>query len=303
MTKVLIMMSTYNGGDRIIRQVESILNQKNVDIDILIRDDGSDADTISVLNKLENEYSNIRVIYGENIGWKRSFLELVYSTELDFEYYGFSDQDDIWFEDKVISLVSLMENDVNSKPKLAHCNSLSVDYNLVSRKEQEFRTPCPPGFKQAIATEYFQGCGMLWNSEAMELIRVYKPKNYDLAHDYWVGLICYLFGEVYFCKESKFYHIRYEDNSSEDGDVWKGRMKRLHMLLACNKHVYMNPAKDLLDGYQEMLDDDRKQFLRIASNNTIINRINLLMDNDFHRNTMLSTISFKFALLVGRYIQ
>lgn len=296
MTKVLIMMSTYNGGDRIIRQVESILNQKDVDINILIRDDGSDAETISILNKLENEYSNIRVIYGENIGWKRSFLELVYSTELDFEYYGFSDQDDIWFEDKVISLVSLMEIDVNSKPKLAHCNSLSVDYNLVSRKEQEFRTPCPPGFKQAIANEFFQGCGMLWNKKAMELIRVYKPKNVDLAHDYWVGLICFLFGKVYFLKEAKFYHIRYDNNSSEDGNVWKGRIKRFK-LLAKGKQAYMNPSSDLIQGYSSFLDDEILCFLKRYSNMNFRDKLVLFLDPEFRRNSIVSTVAFKIWLL------
>lgn len=131
MNKVLILMSTHNGRERILKQVDSILKQNSVDVSICIRDDGSDKETKDILNRLSNGYSGkVSVLYGRNIGWKQSFLELVYDVDNSFDYYGFSDQDDIWLSDKVINCIHIAEKDKFIGPKLIHCNSLSVTSNL-----------------------------------------------------------------------------------------------------------------------------------------------------------------------------
>jgi glycosyltransferase involved in cell wall biosynthesis len=301
--KVLILMSTYNGSRNIIRQVESIFKQVEVEVSIYIRDDGSDIETISVLKKLEEIHKGrLNIEFGENIGWKRSFLELVYNSDLDYDYYGFSDQDDIWMEDKLQSCIHLMELDTKEGLKLAHCNSLSVDEYLQLREEQEKRIPCPPSYKSAIATEYFQGCGMVWNLNAMKLIKQYKPQNMNLAHDYWVGLICYMFGNIYFCEAAKFYHVRYGNNSSEDGNVFKGRMNRLKGILR-KDNIYMNPAEDLCIGYMQLLENDVQLFLTRVSTykHNKKNKMQTLLDKDFRRPTKYATLLFKISILLNLY--
>ena len=39
MKKICVLMSTYNGEKYLEEQLDSIINQKNVEVDILIRDD------------------------------------------------------------------------------------------------------------------------------------------------------------------------------------------------------------------------------------------------------------------------
>ncbi len=302
--RVLILMSVYNGGDRIIRQVESILNQKNVITYIDIRDDGSsDSNTLNILSVLEKKYrGRIKCEYGKNIGWKKSFMELLYLAEGEYDYYGFSDQDDLWMDNKIISCIHLMEKEKKIKVKLAHCNSISVDCSFHSRYEQEYRKPFPPSLKSAISTEYFQGCGMLWNDAAMNLIQQYRPQNEDLAHDYWVGLLCYLFGKVFLNEEKLFYHVRYENNASSDGMVLKGRIQRTKLLLQ-KKNIYMNPAKDLLAGYEDNLKNRDIIFLNriIDYKEKLIPKLFLIFDPQFCRPTILSTLYFKFILVLNRY--
>lgn len=41
MKKVLILMATYNGAKYLDEQIQSLIEQKNVQVDILVRDDGS----------------------------------------------------------------------------------------------------------------------------------------------------------------------------------------------------------------------------------------------------------------------
>ena len=52
MKKVLILMATYNGAKYLDEQIQSLIEQKNVQVDILVRDDGSTGNTIAVLNNL-----------------------------------------------------------------------------------------------------------------------------------------------------------------------------------------------------------------------------------------------------------
>ena len=304
MKKVLILMSTYNGGDKIKKQIETIIKQREVITYINIRDDGSNDSTLKILKEVEKEYSNrISIVYGTNMGWKRSFLTLVNASENSYDYYGFSDQDDIWKEDKVITLINLMEDDKNySGIKMAHCNSVSVDEKFNVRYEQEFRREKPVNIKNAIAMEYFQGCGMLWNKECMKLLRNSKVSNNNISHDYWVGLISYFFGKIYFCSEPKFYHIRYENSESYDGDIKKGRMKRLLSFFK-NDSIYMNPAKDMLDNFESILKKETIIFLNkiIGYKKNIKYKIDLIFDKDFCRNSFLSTCYFKFLILLNKY--
>lgn len=48
---VAVLMSTYNGEKYIKEQITSILNQENVNILLMIRDDGSSNKTMEVLEK------------------------------------------------------------------------------------------------------------------------------------------------------------------------------------------------------------------------------------------------------------
>lgn len=301
--RVLILMSTFNGGEEICRQVESILKQKKVNVFINIRDDGSDLSTQRLLYRLKNLYPDkISLIVGSNIGWKKSFLELIKLAGDDYDYYGFSDQDDLWLDDKISQCINIMEGDRIECPKLAHCNCISVDEKMNIRSEQETRMICPKSFKMAISTEYFQGCGMLWNKKAMRLLQQYYPKNVNLAHDYWVGLICYLFGKIYFCPTPLFYHIRYANNSSSDGSRNEGKRKRISSFFK-SKSVYMNPSKDLLCGYHDLLNKSQTSFLNKCSlyRRNFIFKMSLIFDLTFRRPSFFSTIFFKFAILFNKF--
>lgn len=301
--KALILMSTYNGGERIRRQIESIMNQKGIETHLLIRDDGSDLETVELLQHVCNIWEGrITCIYGTNIGWKRSFMELLFLSDINFDYYGFSDQDDLWFEDKISSCARKMLEDKYEGVKLSHCNCLSVSGTLELRKEQEIRSTYPLSHKSAIATEYFQGCGMLWNNEAMNLIRLYHPQDLCLAHDYWVGLICFFFGKIYFIESPQFFHIRYNNNSSEDGNVLRGRIKRINLFLS-KSSPYMNPAKDLLRGYHDYLTDEDYRFCSMLANYKVNYkyRISLFLDWKFKRPSKAASILLKCAILLGRY--
>ena len=95
MNKILILMSTYNGEKYLSEQLNSLLLQENVNIKILIRDDGSTDNTHKILNFYSSNYPNISWYTGENKGPALSFMDLLFNAP-ESDYYAFCDQDDVW---------------------------------------------------------------------------------------------------------------------------------------------------------------------------------------------------------------
>ena len=60
MEKVCVLQSTYNGKKYLKEQIDSILNQENVDVQLIVRDDGSNDSTPDILSKYSNDK---RIIY------------------------------------------------------------------------------------------------------------------------------------------------------------------------------------------------------------------------------------------------
>ena len=60
MHKVAVLISTYNGEKFFEEQLDSILKQEAVDVDVYIRDDGSEEKFINVLKKINNDKVHIK---------------------------------------------------------------------------------------------------------------------------------------------------------------------------------------------------------------------------------------------------
>ena len=72
--KVLILLATYNGQEYIEKQLDSILAQTDVDIEILISDDNSTDNTLSLVNNYVSR-NKISILYNEKkAGASSNFL-------------------------------------------------------------------------------------------------------------------------------------------------------------------------------------------------------------------------------------
>ena len=107
MKKVCVLMSTYNGEKYLKEQIDSILKQKGVKVNLLVRDDGSTDNTLSLLEEYKKK-GLLDYCCGSNMKPARSFMELL-SIAPDSDYYAFSDQDDYWEHDKLFNAVKNTE--------------------------------------------------------------------------------------------------------------------------------------------------------------------------------------------------
>lgn len=130
MKTVAVIMSTYNGEKYLQSQIDSILLQKdvkNVEVKIYIRDDGSKDKTKKIIQKNCLIQKNVFEIDKglTNVGVQGSFFRLLQRVEAD--YYFFSDQDDIWFPNKVTEFLSEFGKLNNDLPGGVYSDLLLVD--------------------------------------------------------------------------------------------------------------------------------------------------------------------------------
>lgn len=125
---VAILLATYNGEKYLVDQIESILSQKNVNVQILVRDDGSIDRTQDILQQYMLQ-GQLLWYKGKHLNVAKGFIELVKNAP-NADYYAFCDQDDIWLDDKLISAISFLEKENNHIPLMYYSSTTLVNENL-----------------------------------------------------------------------------------------------------------------------------------------------------------------------------
>lgn len=106
---VSVVMATYNGAQYLREQIDSILNQTYPVHELIIQDDKSTDNTVAIANEYANRNSVVKVFVNErNMGLNQNFKSAVMRATGDF--IALSDQDDIWFKDKLERQVAAIGN-------------------------------------------------------------------------------------------------------------------------------------------------------------------------------------------------
>lgn len=112
--KISVVVSTYNGSEYIIEQLESLRQQSRQADEVLIFDDAS-KDATPTLIKQYIEKNNLHtwkfIVNEENIGWRRNFIQGM--KKCSGELIFLCDQDDIWNFEKLKKMSAVMENNLN----------------------------------------------------------------------------------------------------------------------------------------------------------------------------------------------
>ena len=109
---VAILLATFNGNRWISGQIKSILSQKKINIKIFISDDGSTDGTLNYIQKMVKVDSRL-VLLPQKKATKSSgknFFRLISEVDVSkFDFVGFSDQDDLWTENKIYRHINLLK--------------------------------------------------------------------------------------------------------------------------------------------------------------------------------------------------
>lgn len=108
---VVVLLATYNGAAFLQEQVESILAQEDIDLRLVVSDDGSTDGTAAWLAELAEHDARVTVLPKQppSGGAAPNFYRLLRDAEIrDGELIAFSDQDDIWLPRKLATQAGLL---------------------------------------------------------------------------------------------------------------------------------------------------------------------------------------------------
>ena len=222
MRTVTVVMSSFNGEKYIKEQIDSILSQKHCKVSLLVRDDGSSDATITILQQYENK-GQLKLLQGENLKPAKSFLEaLKYSGETD--YYAFSDQDDIWLDDKLNAAINVLEKMDNNKLNLYCSNLTAVDNNYNILTSRLLPEQIVSNYKELLVrSPHIFGCTCVFNKKLRDFIVDRElPKNL-IMHDLWIALIASSMGNLYY--DSAAYIMYRQHGNNHTGAIMSFKEK------------------------------------------------------------------------------
>lgn len=200
---VEVLLATYNGERFLREQIDSILNQDYPNLRVLARDDGSNDETVSILNEYALRFPDRFRITGVpgSVGAKDNFLLLM--RESSAPYVCFADQDDVWLPDKVSKTTQVMQQ-LESRwgvetPLLVFTDLRVVDQQLRTLHESFWAyTKVDPNRIERLALLLSQnvvtGCTAMLNRRLLEL-SLRMPRE-AFMHDHWVSLLASTIGRA-----------------------------------------------------------------------------------------------------------
>lgn len=230
-------MATYNGAAYLSQQLESLAVQTRLPDELVVCDDGSKDETVSILQSFaEQAPFPVRIVLNiVNMGSGRNFMHAAGLCEGD--WIAFSDQDDVWLPDKLERVEATAEVD----PRL----SMIVHLSEVADEELrptgyikprwlpkcQFVEPleyCPPKW-------WWMGSGhclvfrsfLVRDLPSEELPELPSERLRDVfalggirllsrerPHDNWICLLAGIMGRIYFLREVLLLHRRHDGNES-----------------------------------------------------------------------------------------
>ena len=196
MNKIDILLATYNGSQYLSEQLDSILSQSYGNINVIIRDDGSSDNTVMIIKEYEQKDNRVKLLNDNlgNLGFVRNFEELMKNSTS--EYLMFSDQDDIWYNNKVETsykrIKAIEEKNGKSCPILVHTNSKIMNYE--TRTKSLFISDCAKNssFENSFFNFFVQGSTMLINGSLKREALPFSKEVY--LHDRYLHLIAEFIG-------------------------------------------------------------------------------------------------------------
>lgn len=297
MKKVLVLLSTYNGEKYLKEQLDSILSLKcKYKIDILVRDDNSCDNTTKILDKYK-EKNLLKWYQGKNLGPARSFLDLLSKCD-KYDYYAFSDQDDVWDSLKIEKAVNILDKEKN-KYLLYFSNKKITDSNLKILKED--RKDLIVSFETSMVRNIATGCTMVFNDKLREKIIEKNPK-YLIMHDSYIYRVNLLLnGYTYYDSNSYINYRQHNSNVIGYNEKLTSLInRRIKSLFKC-KHERKKASEELLRLFNNEIDSDKKEFLeKMSTSNKWKSKIWLLKNKKVKTESKEKNIAFKIALLLGK---
>ena len=217
---IQVLLATYNGARFLRPQLDSILGQDYSNLSILAGDDGSQDETLTILNDYAQAYPGRVAILPKappTGSPKLNFARLMRASTAD--YLATADQDDVWMPDKIsrsMSALQALEQIHGAVAPLLVFSDLKVVDDELHVLNPSFwaHQGIPPSivrsFRKLVSRNVVTGCTALFNRTLSRLAQDMPPAAY--MHDWWLALIACGLGAVDYISEPTVLYRQHAGN-------------------------------------------------------------------------------------------
>ncbi|HEX5152068.1 MAG TPA: glycosyltransferase family 2 protein [Parafilimonas sp.] len=202
--KISVAMATYNGGKYIGKQLQSIIEQLDDNSEIIISDDGSTDNTISVIRSFNDK--RIKVIYNPAKGVIKNFENALRNATGDIIFL--SDQDDEWMPGKVNLVKKYLEkyDFIVSDCFIVNDEGEILQNSIYSLKKSG------AGIIKNLKSNNYVGCCMAFKKDILAVALPFPQKI--PMHDIWLGFIADVLFKPRFITEKLVLYRRHSGNAT-----------------------------------------------------------------------------------------
>jgi len=209
--RIAILLPTYNGGQYLQEQIDSLYAQDYANFIIVTRDDGSTDDSVEIIQRNASQHPerfHIVSADGRNIGASAGFsklMEYVLDAQealgLESAYMMFCDQDDVWHCNKIsksVVAITTLETRFPYRACLVHSDLRVVNEKRELLAESFFAyqglRPNKRSFARFLVSNSVTGCTAIVN-EKLAAFACPVPEQ-AIMHDWWLALIAASVGHI-----------------------------------------------------------------------------------------------------------
>lgn len=197
--KVVILLATRNGAEFLQQQLDSFRAQTYENWELIASDDGSTDGTPDMLARFAASIpQRVVVLNGPKQGFWQNFVSLVRSDASDAKLFAYSDQDDVWFAEKMAKAVAWFATRDDDAPALYFTRTELVRRDGSPMGISPLFTR-PPVFQNALVQNIGGGNTMVFNRAARAALLATPDDAEMVSHDWWTyqvvtgvgGTACY----------------------------------------------------------------------------------------------------------------
>jgi glycosyltransferase involved in cell wall biosynthesis len=183
--KVVILLATLNGAEFLSEQLKSYADQTHPNWELIVSDDGSSDGTVELIRNFAKSFPAHPVTFleGPRQGFCPNFLSLVRRCASDADFIAYSDQDDIWSEQKLEKALAYLTGLPADVPAVYFTRAVLIaESGEYAGLSPEFKRP--PSFRNALVQNIGGGNTMVFNRAALSVLQA-TPDLPIVSHDWW----------------------------------------------------------------------------------------------------------------------
>lgn len=303
--EVAILLGTYQGQRFLADQLDSVVRQTYPNWRIWASDDGSADLTTHILESYKSKWQKGRmeIIAGPQKGFAANFLHLACYADLQAEFFAFSDQDDIWCENKLEKAVTWLETVNPDLPALYCSRTQLVDENNRDIGLSPSMSKAP-GFANALTQTVGGANTMVFNKAAHQLIMEAGSDLEIVSHDWWVYLVVTgCGGVVHFDDYPSLRYRQHNDNEVGINTTFKAKLTRICKLWGGVYRSWNQQNIEALMALQHRLTpENQKMLLRFskARDEGLINRLIGFKQSGIYRQSFMGNVALVLAAVLNK---